>query len=61
MKLMLTIPDEFKNDFNKDHFADCFGRVLADISRYQAYAVTMSRRQLKCLLPFSKTQKRFQL
>lgn len=34
MKLMLTIPDEFKNDFNKDHFADCFGRILADMSGF---------------------------
>ena len=32
MKLMIDIPDEFKNDFNKDRFADCFGRILADMS-----------------------------
>ena len=31
MILTIEIPQEFEDDFNKDRFNDCFGRVKADL------------------------------
>ena len=57
MKLMLTIPDEFKNDFNKDHFADCFGCVLADISRYSGLCGNYEQETVEMLAAVFKDAK----
>lgn len=57
MKLMITIPDEFKTDFNKDHFAGCFGRVLADISGYSGLCGNYEQETVEMLAAVFKDAK----
>ena len=57
MKLMITIPDEFKTDFSKDHFADCFGRVLADISGYSGLCGNYEQETVEMLAAVFKDAK----
>lgn len=58
MKLMLTIPDEFKNDFNKDRFADCFGRILADMSGYSGLCGNYEQKTVEMLAAVFKGAKK---
>lgn len=57
MKLMLTIPDEFKNDFNKDRFADCFERILADMSGHSGLCGNYEQETVEMLAAAFKNAK----
>ena len=54
---MLTIPDEFKNDFNKDRFADCFERILADMSGYSGLCGNYEQETVEMLAAVFKDAK----
>ena len=51
MRLIINIPKEFEQDFNKDRFEDSFARVASDIEsfgfqlagRYEQETITMLR------------------
>ena len=42
LKVTLTIPEEFIEDYNRDKFADCFDRIIADID----YAIKQKQSML---------------